>query len=100
MPDLQDPQPALMRQAIALATANVTSGRGGPFGALIARGSEIVATGVNLVTATNDPHCPRGDHRNPTRRRRARQLHPRGMPAVHLVRAVSDVHGGLILVQA
>lgn len=45
----------LMRQAIALATENVTSGRGGPFGALIARGGEIVATGVNLVTATNDP---------------------------------------------
>ena len=55
MPDLQVPQPELMRQAIALATANVTSGRGGPFGALIARGSEVVATGVNLVTATNDP---------------------------------------------
>ncbi len=44
-----------MQQAIALATDNVTSGRGGPFGAVIARGGEVVATGVNLVTATNDP---------------------------------------------
>ena len=44
-----------MRQAIDLATANVTSGRGGPFGAVIVRGGEIVATGVNLVTASNDP---------------------------------------------
>ena len=55
------PQPAftpdlnLMRRAIALAEENVTSGRGGPFGALVARGSELVATGVNLVTSTNDP---------------------------------------------
>ena len=47
--------PAFMRQAIDLATANVTSGRGGPFGAVIVRAGEIVATGVNLVTATNDP---------------------------------------------
>ena len=44
-----------MEKAIALATENVTSGRGGPFGAVIVREGEIVATGVNLVTATNDP---------------------------------------------
>ncbi len=49
------PNPIFMRQAIDLATANVTSGRGGPFGAVIVRAGEIVATGVNLVTATNDP---------------------------------------------
>ncbi len=49
------PDPALMQQAIALATTNVTSGRGGPFGAVIARSGEVVATGVNLVTSTNDP---------------------------------------------
>ncbi len=49
------PDPAFMQQAISLATANVTSGRGGPFGAVIVRSGEIVATGVNLVTATNDP---------------------------------------------
>src|ERR1700734_2897816 len=45
---------AFMEQAIALATENVTSGRGGPFGAVIVRGGEVVATGVNRVTATND----------------------------------------------
>ena len=47
--------PAFMERAIALATENVTSGRGGPFGAVIVRSGEIVATGANLVTATNDP---------------------------------------------
>jgi guanine deaminase len=47
--------PVFMEKAIALATENVTSGRGGPFGAVIVRGTEIVASGTNLVTATNDP---------------------------------------------
>ena len=47
--------PIFMEKAIALATENVTSGRGGPFGAVIVRDGQIVATGVNLVTATNDP---------------------------------------------
>ena len=44
-----------MRTAIALATENARSGGGGPFGAVIVRGGEIVATGVNQVTASNDP---------------------------------------------
>jgi len=44
-----------MRKAIALATENVASGAGGPFGAVVVRDGEIVATGVNLVTSTNDP---------------------------------------------
>lgn len=47
--------PIFMEKAIALATENVTSGRGGPFGAVIVRDGKVVATGVNLVTATNDP---------------------------------------------
>ncbi len=47
--------PIFMEKAIALATENVTSGRGGPFGVVIVRDGIIVATGVNLVTATNDP---------------------------------------------
>jgi len=44
-----------MRRAIALATENVLSGAGGPFGAVVVRDGEIVAAGVNQVTATNDP---------------------------------------------
>ena len=47
--------PVFMEKAITLATENVTSGRGGPFGAVIVRDGEIVATGANSVTATNDP---------------------------------------------
>ncbi|MBS7395197.1 MAG: nucleoside deaminase, partial [Prevotellamassilia sp.] len=44
----------LMRRAIALAGENVRQG-GGPFGAVIARNGEIIAEGVNRVTAHNDP---------------------------------------------
>lgn len=47
--------PVFMEQAIALATENVTSGRGGPFGAVIVRDGKVIATGVNRVTAANDP---------------------------------------------
>ena len=43
-----------MREAIRLASANVENG-GGPFGAVIVRGGEIIATGVNRVTANCDP---------------------------------------------
>jgi tRNA(Arg) A34 adenosine deaminase TadA len=44
-----------LRLAIELATENVRSGAGGPFGAVLVRNGEIVATGVNTVTAGNDP---------------------------------------------
>ena len=44
-----------MRRAIALATENVLSGAGGPFGAVVVRDGKIIATGINLVTSTNDP---------------------------------------------
>jgi tRNA(Arg) A34 adenosine deaminase TadA len=44
-----------MQQAIALATENVRSGRGGPFGTVIVKDGRVIATGVNRVTALNDP---------------------------------------------
>lgn len=45
----------LMRKAIELSKENVENG-GGPFGAVIAtKDGEIVATGVNRVTASCDP---------------------------------------------
>jgi guanine deaminase len=44
-----------MQLAIRLATENVRSGVGGPFGAVVVRNGEVVATGVNRVTSDNDP---------------------------------------------
>jgi guanine deaminase len=44
-----------MREAIELSIANVRSGRGGPFGAVIARDGKVIATGANEVTFSNDP---------------------------------------------
>lgn len=44
-----------MRQAIDLAVDNVRSGRGGPFGALVVKENRLLASGVNLVAANNDP---------------------------------------------
>ncbi|GAB3242470.1 nucleoside deaminase [Kineosporia babensis] len=43
-----------LNQAVDLAAQNVADG-GGPFGALIVRGDELVATGTNQVTPTLDP---------------------------------------------
>ncbi len=44
----------LMREAIRLSQENIENG-GGPFAAIIAKDGEIVATGVNRVTASCDP---------------------------------------------
>lgn len=44
-----------MDEAIRLAQENVYSGNGGPFGAVVVRNGEIIARGVNMVTALNDP---------------------------------------------
>lgn len=47
--------PEFMRQAIRLATDNVMSGRGGPFGAVVVKDGKVIATGSNQVTSSNDP---------------------------------------------
>jgi guanine deaminase len=44
-----------MEEAIRLAMENVSKRRGGPFGALIVQNGELIATGANCVTTTNDP---------------------------------------------
>ncbi len=44
-----------MEMAIQLAIENVTAGLGGPFGAVVVKDDQLVATGVNRVTAENDP---------------------------------------------
>lgn len=48
------PNPDFLRRAIALATENVLTARGGPFGAVIVCDGKIVGEGANSVTATND----------------------------------------------
>jgi tRNA(Arg) A34 adenosine deaminase TadA len=49
------PNPEFLRRAIALATENVVSGKGGPFGAVIVRDGQVIAQGANMVTSTDDP---------------------------------------------
>ena len=47
--------PEFMAEAVRIALENVTSGAGGPFGAVIVRNGEIVARGRNSVTSSQDP---------------------------------------------
>lgn len=54
MPTLTPQQQEMLRLAVRLAQENIAHG-GGPFGAVIARGDQIIATGVNRVTAHHDP---------------------------------------------
>lgn len=44
-----------MRRAIELARQGMHQGAGGPFGAVIVKGGEIVGEGWNRVIGTNDP---------------------------------------------
>ena len=48
-------QEKYMREAIRLSLENVTSGNGGPFGAVIVKNGKVIATGANEVTISNDP---------------------------------------------
>jgi guanine deaminase len=47
--------PTFMELAIDLAMKNVETGAGGPFGAVVVKDGQVIATGANSVTATNDP---------------------------------------------
>jgi guanine deaminase len=53
--DLRSMSENFMQRAIALAVENVTSGRGGPFGALVVKEGHVIAEGTNQVTANFDP---------------------------------------------
>jgi guanine deaminase len=48
-------QNGFMQRAIDLSIENVRTGGGGPFAAVVVRGDDIVGTGVNRVTSSNDP---------------------------------------------
>ena len=44
-----------MLEAIKKAEENIATGKGGPFGAVVVRNGEIIASVGNCVTSTNDP---------------------------------------------
>ena len=46
---------AHLREAIHLSVEHMQNGEGGPFGAVVVRGNEVVGRGWNRVTSTNDP---------------------------------------------
>jgi len=54
MPNPDGTDASWLTRAVELATANVASG-GGPFGAVIVRGDELVSSGQNRVTRDLDP---------------------------------------------
>jgi guanine deaminase len=45
----------MVQEAIRLSRVRMQQGRGGPFGAVVARADGIVARGWNAVTSANDP---------------------------------------------
>ena len=49
------PRREFMQQAIDAALAGVRAGEGGPFGAAVVRGSEVLAVACNRVLGRNDP---------------------------------------------
>jgi guanine deaminase len=54
MPTMPDAE-RFLKQAIALALTNVRDRRGRPFGAVVVKDGDVLATGVNDVLATGDP---------------------------------------------
>jgi len=54
MPTLEQDKKYL-EEAIRMARLGVEENRGGPFGAIIVKDGEIIGTGNNGVTSTNDP---------------------------------------------
>jgi guanine deaminase len=55
LPEESRMNPAFMQEAIRLSREPMLRGAGGPFGAVIVCGNDIVGRGWNQVTSTNDP---------------------------------------------
>jgi guanine deaminase len=55
--DCFQPNPALMRRAIDAARAHLAEMAGGPFGACLVRGDEVLAVAHNTVLKDRDPTC-------------------------------------------
>lgn len=47
--------PAFLREAIRLSIEKIERNEGGPFGAVVVRDQQIIGSGWNRVTSTNDP---------------------------------------------
>ena len=52
---MSDIHQRMLQAAIALSLEKMAAGQGGPFGAIVARGEEIIGRGWNCVTSANDP---------------------------------------------
>ena len=52
---MTEPREEFLRMTFEIALQGVESGAGGPFGALVVRGDEVLARAHNQVVATNDP---------------------------------------------
>lgn len=72
----KDYNPKFMEMAARLSYDNIDRG-GGPFGAVIVRDGEVIATGVNSVTINNDPtaHAEVSAIRNACSKLQTFQLH-------------------------
>lgn len=88
--DFSDEDARYMRMAIDLSVENIDNG-GGPFGAVIVRDGEVIATGVNRVVPNNDPtaHAEVNAIRNACQKLDTFQLGR--MYCLQFVRALSDV---------
>ncbi|WP_062043683.1 nucleoside deaminase [Lentimicrobium saccharophilum] len=52
---MNDARKEFMAEALRLAEENISSGNGGPFGAVVVKDGKIIARGSNHVTSNNDP---------------------------------------------
>lgn len=73
---MQNDDRKFLQMAVDLAAENVRTGNGGPFGAVIVKNGQVVATGVNSVTSNLDPtaHAEVVAIRNATRELNSFQL--------------------------
>jgi guanine deaminase len=55
MPTQETIDRKFIQQSIRMAVENVKQQQGGPFAAIIVKNNEIIATGTNVVTTTDDP---------------------------------------------
>lgn len=55
MPTQETIDRKFIQQSIRMAIENVKQQQGGPFAAIIVKNNEIIATGTNVVTTTDDP---------------------------------------------